>query len=157
MTKIHINPKTGDPSACRSVKGNCPFGGAEEHYTSKDAALKAYEKKFADVPAPAYDGSSIRFQELTSPLELQKLANQLKTKFDYKPTTRIKIQDRNAYGLGVTNISFDVASKEFVVSKRRMGADQIFFKNKSLVDTLSYSALAEGYSDDQYDPIDWDS
>lgn len=42
MAKYHINPKTGNPGLCKA-KDNCPFGGADEHYSSKDVARAAYE------------------------------------------------------------------------------------------------------------------
>lgn len=43
MAKFHINSKTGEPGLCRAVGEGCPFGGTDEHYTSKEAAQKAYE------------------------------------------------------------------------------------------------------------------
>lgn len=39
----HVNPKTGDPAKCRAKKGCCPFGSAEDHYTSANEASKAWE------------------------------------------------------------------------------------------------------------------
>ncbi len=42
MAKFHINPKTGEPGQCRAEK-QCPFGGDEAHFTSKEAARQAYE------------------------------------------------------------------------------------------------------------------
>lgn len=44
MTKYHINSK-GVPSPCKATKGNCPFGGGESHYDSKEAAQLAADKK----------------------------------------------------------------------------------------------------------------
>ncbi len=41
----HVNPKTGDAGECRSKKGKCPFGSADEHFTSKEAARAAFEKR----------------------------------------------------------------------------------------------------------------
>jgi len=41
----HINPATGDPGKCSAKKGNCPFGGDDEHYTSSESAREAYEVK----------------------------------------------------------------------------------------------------------------
>lgn len=43
--KFHINPTTGDAGKCSATKGQCPFGGESEHYTSADAARSAYENK----------------------------------------------------------------------------------------------------------------
>ncbi len=47
MAKFHVNPATGEPGICRARR-NCPFGGAEEHYDSKEAARAAYERKMED-------------------------------------------------------------------------------------------------------------
>jgi len=41
--KFHINPRTGNPSACKANKGNCPFGGADEHFSDKNLAQKYFE------------------------------------------------------------------------------------------------------------------
>jgi len=43
MNKFHINPETGEPGNCTASSGNCPFGGDEIHFTSKEAARAAYE------------------------------------------------------------------------------------------------------------------
>jgi hypothetical protein len=42
MAKYHIN-SAGEAGACKAVKGGCPFGGLDEHYTSAEAARKAFE------------------------------------------------------------------------------------------------------------------
>lgn len=39
MSKYHINSK-GVPGLCRATKGNCPYGGDESHYDSKEDAQK---------------------------------------------------------------------------------------------------------------------
>lgn len=46
--KFHINQADGTVGACRAEKGNCPFGGEDQHYTSMVAAAKAYEDSMAD-------------------------------------------------------------------------------------------------------------
>ncbi len=43
MAKYHINQNTGEPGLCRAKQGGCPFGGLDEHYTSKESARSAYE------------------------------------------------------------------------------------------------------------------
>jgi hypothetical protein len=43
MSKFHVNGK-GEAGECRAEQGRCPFGGADEHYTSPEAAREAYEK-----------------------------------------------------------------------------------------------------------------
>lgn len=49
MATYHINPKTGNPGRCRAELGNCPFGGAEEHYDSVESAAKAYEERMENI------------------------------------------------------------------------------------------------------------
>jgi len=44
MKKFHVNAN-GEAGACSAVKGNCPFGGESEHFTSADAARQDYEAK----------------------------------------------------------------------------------------------------------------
>ncbi len=44
MAKYHINAETGDVGPCRAEKGNCPFGGENEHYNTAEGARSAYEK-----------------------------------------------------------------------------------------------------------------
>lgn len=44
MTKYHINSK-GVPGPCSATKGNCPYGGADSHYDSPEAAQAAADKR----------------------------------------------------------------------------------------------------------------
>lgn len=41
---FHVNTKTGETGECGAVKGKCPFGNAENHYTSAAAARTAFEE-----------------------------------------------------------------------------------------------------------------
>jgi len=50
MKKFHVNPKTGNPGACSASEDKCPFGDANEHYSSADAARAAYEAKQKTFP-----------------------------------------------------------------------------------------------------------
>lgn len=44
MARYHINPQTGDPGVCKAMV-KCPYGDLDkDHYDSKEAARKAYEK-----------------------------------------------------------------------------------------------------------------
>lgn len=45
----HISPATGNPNICRAKDGNCPYGGASDHFETKDEARQAYEQKMADT------------------------------------------------------------------------------------------------------------
>lgn len=44
MSKFHINPETGNASACRASGDGCPFGGNDQHYSSQQEAQGAYEE-----------------------------------------------------------------------------------------------------------------
>jgi hypothetical protein len=56
-TIYHINDK-GASGACSATKGGCPFGGAEEHYTSPAAAQAAYEERMSAATLPPPGGAS---------------------------------------------------------------------------------------------------
>ena len=156
MTKFHINPATGDAGSCSATKAKCPFGGEDDHYSSKEAARGAYENKMANIPVPDFSGNEIRFYEMTSPQELEKLATQTTRHFRNKPNSRIKIKDRYGYGAGVVVLSFDAKSEVYSVGKYSMRIHTPHFSSKSLKDVLSYSAKDQGYSDAEYSPMDWD-
>lgn len=40
---VHVNPETGEVGKCRATNGKCPFGGAEEHHETAQAAREAFE------------------------------------------------------------------------------------------------------------------
>lgn len=44
MTKFHIN-KHGIPAPCKAKAGNCPLGGNEQHFDSKEQAQASVDKK----------------------------------------------------------------------------------------------------------------
>lgn len=77
MAKFHVNKSTGDVGKCRAKKGNCPFGGEDEHYASAHEAQRVYESsrpalasvKRSKAAAPTYstteksfEGASLREQ-----------------------------------------------------------------------------------------------
>lgn len=43
--KYHISPSTGNPNRCYANTKPCPLGGSEDHYPTKEAARKGFEKK----------------------------------------------------------------------------------------------------------------
>lgn len=49
---FHINPETGEAGKCRAKNGNCPFGSADEHYPTAEAARDAYETSQATFEDP---------------------------------------------------------------------------------------------------------
>lgn len=52
MSKFHINSK-GEAGQCSATKGNCPFGGDENHYDSVASAQKAFEEQNAGNLLPS--------------------------------------------------------------------------------------------------------
>lgn len=58
----HINPSTGETGQCRASVRNCPFGGADEHFTSEEAARMHYESTMSagSLAAQKKDGRSVR-------------------------------------------------------------------------------------------------
>lgn len=48
MAKYHVNNE-GNPGPCGAEKGNCPFGGEEEHYSSFEDARMAYEQSMSQA------------------------------------------------------------------------------------------------------------
>lgn len=46
MAKYHVNPASGNARECHAIY-NCPFGGEEAHWDSKEAAAEAYEQAMA--------------------------------------------------------------------------------------------------------------
>lgn len=49
MTRYHINRK-GDPGICSAQANNCPFGGENEHYDSKEAAFDSLASQYETLP-----------------------------------------------------------------------------------------------------------
>lgn len=58
----HVNKETGETGPCGATKGKCPFGGADEHFTSDYAARLHYENLMSSgsLTAQKKDGRSIR-------------------------------------------------------------------------------------------------
>jgi DNA ligase (NAD+) len=48
VAKFHVNPETGETGKCSAVADKCPFGTADEHFTSLEGATKASEALLAD-------------------------------------------------------------------------------------------------------------
>jgi len=44
MKIFHVNPENGNVGVCSAQNNNCPFGGEEIHFTSKEAARLNYEQ-----------------------------------------------------------------------------------------------------------------
>lgn len=72
MSVFHVNPKTGRPGRCRASK-ECPFGGVNEHYPTKEAAQEAYESKMKDHEVRTY--SSVRKRNSIKDTKLSAVMN----------------------------------------------------------------------------------
>lgn len=46
MSKYHIN-RNGVPAPCKAQKGNCPFGGEEKHFPTREKAQEYADQKAA--------------------------------------------------------------------------------------------------------------
>jgi len=55
MAKYHVN-SYGEPGACKATKRPCPYGGAEDHYPSKEEAAQAFEKKMENEILTRFEG-----------------------------------------------------------------------------------------------------
>lgn len=43
MAKYHLNTKTGDVRLCSAQRGQCPFGSADEHFSTAEEGRKFFE------------------------------------------------------------------------------------------------------------------
>jgi len=155
MAKYHVNG-AGDPGVCSAEKGNCPFGGADQHYTTKDGARKAFEKLVSETPPPVIDRREVRFQKYTSPEELQKVSRRLAFTFKDRPESKIKVKDRHDYGLGVTVIGYDREKGEYYSGLSYMQAIERQHSSKSLFEVLTVVASEQGFHDSEKETVDWD-
>ena len=57
MAKYHVSTD-GNPRVCSASEGKCPFGGNENHYTSKEAARAAFEESTEALGATSKKTSS---------------------------------------------------------------------------------------------------
>lgn len=72
MSKFHINAK-GVPAPCKAMKGNCPFGGADSHFDTAEAAQISADKSNeanhgilpeVNVLPPVKERREMRFKEV---------------------------------------------------------------------------------------------
>ena len=73
----HINPEFGRPTRCRAKGDNCPFGGPEQHFESREkayAAIEAQNESFGELnPLPSLKGDQIANSLDSEPLTRQEL------------------------------------------------------------------------------------
>jgi hypothetical protein len=65
MAKYHLN-KNGDTGLCSAAKGNCPFGGDEDHFTSPEAARSAFEASQNAFETPLQKAKTAHFKALVN-------------------------------------------------------------------------------------------
>jgi hypothetical protein len=59
MAKYHVNPESGEVSACRARKA-CPFGDMDkDHYSSKDEARKSFERTMGNEAFDSFKKSHV--------------------------------------------------------------------------------------------------
>ena len=63
MAKYHINRHTGNPGICRALKGDCPFGGDDAHYATKDEARVVYEKRMEGLEQARNDSTYAHLED----------------------------------------------------------------------------------------------
>lgn len=65
MANYHINGR-GEPRSCSARPGNCPFGSVDDHYSSAEEAMSAFESKMADATFVSHSRDSAPAQGLNS-------------------------------------------------------------------------------------------
>jgi len=106
---------------------------------------------------PKYDDTGkIRFYSVTDQVGINEVTSRARNLFERKPYARIGIADRAGGGTGVPNISYNPETKEYGFGKSRMRMNSVEFKSKSLEEVVAHAANREGYSDSEYNPVDWD-
>lgn len=66
--RYHVNPTSGSAGKCKAEKGQCPFGGEDEHFTSMAAARKAFEAKNSTFGVEA-EADEVDIQDKVDSLE----------------------------------------------------------------------------------------
>lgn len=121
MSVYHINPDSGDVSACRAIKGKCPFGNIDQHFTSAEAARQAFEE--SQKATPKITGTTVGepavYDFLESQLEYAKAAIEkanrklekagLSERFTYTAETYMAAKSgKNSNGLLEPRVTFSL-------------------------------------------------
>ena len=123
VAKYHLRPDSGEPGLCRAREGNCPFGDSTEHYSSPEAARKAYEEK-------ARGGAS--FESLRKTKLFKLLAADGKVYLSSIPGTLGGHRRQKTYG------RLDCASAIRYIEKGQYVQHRVFFADEA-------TAVAAGY------------
>jgi hypothetical protein len=67
MSKYHVN-KNGVPAPCKAQKGNCPFGGEDKHFSTREKAQEYADQKAAKeygiITLEEFEGSSYNSEDM---------------------------------------------------------------------------------------------
>jgi hypothetical protein len=137
----HVNPESGEPGTCKAMK-SCPFGGADVHYTSPEAARAAYENSQTGAfssPKPA------RIKRVPTPKTKSEFAEAIlqvipkveDSKVVPMPTTNIKEAN------GATRyIGGSVSTKDAIADARAAGEIQSWITTTVKNDTYHWTSPA---------------
>lgn len=140
MAKYHINTKTGEPGKCSATQGNCPFGGADEHFTSAEAAREAYEEKQGGsfVTPQAQVLASVQFLKVGDTINLKHLHSQTRAGMrdwdsskdwpDSVTLTSVKVREDRTPALGKVSY-MELTTKEGSIIVR---ADDLVHRSDSV-------------------------
>lgn len=85
MKKYHINVETGEVSACKATKGNCPFKGFDDeniHYANPEEAHRGYESIVERLNKDFVDSKKL-LKEIPETLDAQRALRYIYSDTDY--------------------------------------------------------------------------
>lgn len=151
MPKYHISPSTGRPNRCYASVKPCPIGGAEEHYTSKEAARAAYENKMqAKTLATAI---SKKTSPTASQAEVDELAKKVDAQLDNPfeqqgKTKKEQLQIDSAIIMGQF-IQLNKDKKEVLENAEKNGFDKTLAAAKRIDAEVKNYQVMQGEIDEQ--------
>lgn len=99
MAKFHIN-KHGVPAPCRAKSGNCPLGGEETHFNTREEAQKSLDKKnkelFGLMPEEK-SGYSYRNEQLDKLATTEEKMNYVVQDFSKNVLNKKKVDQAGAH------------------------------------------------------------
>lgn len=155
MAKYHIS-KTGEPGLCKAVKGNCPFGNDDEHYTSAEAARIAFEEgqdgSFEELPNFAPTPAAVKYLKVGDVISLRHLHSQTRpdmekwehsrawpervTVLDVRPT-----EETGPNGMSYIEVTTEAGVINVLENDSVSRDDKVGKKTKKLQETIESNAL----------------
>lgn len=113
-TKFHINPVTGSVGACSAQPGNCPFGGADEHYPTPEAARAGFEAYMDShtLPEPSVQEQMREDLIRNAEADFQKKPGLPQKLHELAKVKRRELQETLAYWSSVDHPAHTQASEE---------------------------------------------